>query len=260
MNGVMQLKISGDFTIIAAQKVSVTPQVIGHLKKIYAKEGSHVKAGQLLADIENLELSNIYEATKGELESQRASLDLLEAGSSPEEIDKARRLVDTKKAELYGTTRNDQERAVRRETIAKKDAELKNARLNNERSQSLVASGLIARNEADHDRTAYEVAQQELAEARGQLKILEEQTDRNQDIKRKELAQAQSELNILLAGPRKESIRAEKSRVTKLLEKLIPAIEEILEAGELPKPEAPEDSVPIAIPNEKSIGDAGHRS
>jgi CRISP-associated protein Cas1 len=49
-------------------------------------------------------------------------------------------------------------------------------------------------------------------------------------------------------------------RETNLLEKLIPAIDEILTAGELPKPEPHEEAVPVAIPNEKSIGDAGHRN
>jgi putative peptide zinc metalloprotease protein len=215
-----QLKTSGDFTIIAAQKVSVTPQVIGNLKKIYAEQGSQVRTGQLLAEIENLDLANAYEETKGELATQRASLDLLKAGSRPEEIEKARRLIETKKAELSNVTRNIQERALLQETIAKREAELANARLNFERSQSLLNAGLIARNEADRDRTAYEVQKKELAEAVGQVSILEEQTDRNQDIKRKELAQAQSELNILLAGSRKESIRAAASQATKLEEKL----------------------------------------
>ncbi len=215
-----ELKISGDFTIIATKKVAVTPQVVGNLKKIYVDQGIRVQAGQLLADIENLELSNSYEDTKGELASQRAALDLLEAGSRPEEIERAKKLVETKKAELDNATRIDQERAMLRETVAKKEAELTNARLSHERSQSLLKAGLIARNEADRDRTAYEVQQKELAEAKGQLSVLEEQTSRNQDIKRKELAQAQSELKILLAGSRKESIRAVESQVKKLEEKL----------------------------------------
>jgi putative peptide zinc metalloprotease protein len=215
-----QMKISGDFTIIAAQKVSVTPQVAGNLKKIYVEQGSRVRAGQLLADLENLELANTYEETKGELETQRASLDLLKAGSRPEEIEKARRLIETKKAELNNVTRNNQERAALGETIAKREASLANGRLNSERSQSLLKAGLIAQNDADRDRTTHEVQKKELAEALGQLSILEEQTDRNQDLKRKELAQAQSELNILLAGNRKESIRAVESQVKKLEEKL----------------------------------------
>jgi multidrug resistance efflux pump len=128
--------------------------------------------------------------------------------------------VDTKKAELFNATRVDQERSVLREIIAKRESELDNARLNNERNQDLLKDGLMARNEADRDRTIYEVKQKELAEARGQLSVLNEKTDRAQDIKRKELDQAKSELNIMLAGTRKESIRAVESQVNKLEEKL----------------------------------------
>lgn len=214
-----QFKISGDFTIIAARKIEVTPQVSGNLIKIFIEQGSRVRAGQMLAQLENLGLSNEYEETKGELASQRASLALLKAGSRPEEIEKARRSVDTKQAELRNASRIDQERGVLRETIAKREAELANALLNNERTQSLLKSGLIARVDADRDKTAYQVQQKELAAAKGQLNVLEEQMDRSRDIKRKELAQSQSELNILLAGARKESIQAVASQVAKLEEK-----------------------------------------
>ena len=166
------------------------------------------------------QIINGYEETRGELASQQASLDLLKAGRRPEEIETARRQVETKRAELYNATRVEQERALLRETISKRESELKNAQLNYERTLSLLNSGLIARIEADRDRTAFEVHQKELAEAKGQLSILEEQTDRNRDIKRKELAQAESQLNILLAGARKESLRASASQVSKLEEKL----------------------------------------
>lgn len=49
-------------------------------------------------------------------------------------------------------------------------------------------------------------------------------------------------------------------RKTRLLERIIPDIEEILAAGEIPRPEAPEESVGPAIPNPESLGDAGHRA
>lgn len=215
-----QLKISGDFTMLASNRASVTPEVSGNLKKIYVEQGTQVHTGDVLAEIENLEISNNYEDVKGELETQKASLDLLKAGTRPEEIERAKKVIETKNAELYNLARIDQERAVFRETIAKKEAELANARSTNERTQSLFKSGLIARTDVERDQTAYEVQQKELSEAKGQLNILEEQMDRNRDIKRKELAQAQSELNILLAGARKESIRATESQVKKLEEKL----------------------------------------
>ena len=48
-------------------------------------------------------------------------------------------------------------------------------------------------------------------------------------------------------------------RQSRLLDRIIPTIEEVLAAGELPKPEAPAESVAPAIPNKEGIGDAGHR-
>lgn len=49
-------------------------------------------------------------------------------------------------------------------------------------------------------------------------------------------------------------------RETKLLKKIIPAIEDILAAGELQPPEPFEEAVEPAIPNPESLGDAGHRA
>ncbi|MCK5241949.1 type I-E CRISPR-associated endonuclease Cas1 [bacterium] len=48
-------------------------------------------------------------------------------------------------------------------------------------------------------------------------------------------------------------------RQSKLLQKIIPTIEEVLSAGGMSKPEAPDESVKPAIPNKEGMGDAGHR-
>lgn len=48
-------------------------------------------------------------------------------------------------------------------------------------------------------------------------------------------------------------------RQQKILGKIIPTIEEILAAGELEPPKPPDDAQPIAIPEEKGLGDVGHR-
>ncbi len=48
-------------------------------------------------------------------------------------------------------------------------------------------------------------------------------------------------------------------RESKLLGKIIPAIEEILSAGGMEPPKVPKDAVQPAIPEDKSLGDAGHR-
>lgn len=51
----------------------------------------------------------------------------------------------------------------------------------------------------------------------------------------------------------------ESFRQTKLLQRIIPTIEQVLVAGGLPFPKRPEESVAPAIPNKEGIGDVGHR-
>jgi len=48
-------------------------------------------------------------------------------------------------------------------------------------------------------------------------------------------------------------------RTSQLLSKIIPTIEEVLDAGGLSRPEPSPESVPPAIPNKEQLGDAGHR-
>ena len=49
-------------------------------------------------------------------------------------------------------------------------------------------------------------------------------------------------------------------RQSRILDRIIPMIEEILAAGGIEVPEAPAESVEIAIPNKETIGDDGHRA
>ncbi len=63
-------------------------------------------------------------------------------------------------------------------------------------------------------------------------------------------------------NPEQEVRRAcrEVFRTTKLLTRIIPGIEEMLVAGEIPIPKAPEYAVGPAIPNKESLGDDDHRA
>lgn len=49
-------------------------------------------------------------------------------------------------------------------------------------------------------------------------------------------------------------------RSSNILGRIIPLIEEVLAAGEIKPPEMPPESVPPAIPNAETLGDAGHRA
>ncbi|HAY34737.1 MAG TPA: hypothetical protein DCY06_11460 [Bacteroidetes bacterium] len=74
------IKVNGEVSINPDQESKVGSIIPGRIKKIYVKEGSFVKAGQVLASIENLDLVNAqvdyleakheYEHTKLEYERQ----------------------------------------------------------------------------------------------------------------------------------------------------------------------------------------------
>jgi CRISPR-associated protein Cas1 len=49
-------------------------------------------------------------------------------------------------------------------------------------------------------------------------------------------------------------------RETRLLDRIIPGIEDMLGAGGIERPEAPADAIGPAFPDDKPLGDAGHRS
>lgn len=215
-----ELKVSGDFTIRSVERVLVSSQIEGTLRTILVDQGKTVRSGDLLAELENLELDNEYQETKGELTTREASLRLLLAGTRPEEIDKARKHVDTRQTELANVTRTQNEKASLQETVAKKEAERQNAGDIHERSKRLYDEKLISRNDLDRDKTSSEVKARELSEARSQLDVLEEKTERGRQLKNKELGESQSELKLLLAGSRKETIAVAQAEVNKLKEKL----------------------------------------
>jgi CRISPR-associated protein Cas1 len=48
-------------------------------------------------------------------------------------------------------------------------------------------------------------------------------------------------------------------RTSRLLDRIIPTIEEVLEAGEVARPEPPPDAQPVAFEDPEPSGDAGHR-
>jgi multidrug resistance efflux pump len=213
-----ELKVSGDFTILASKRMLVSPEVDGTLKAIYANEGQHVQASDVLAEMQNLDLNTSYEEMRGQLETKRAELELLNAGSRPEEIDRAAKMVETRKADMSTTLNVDQERRVLMDTVSKIQAQLANALKTAERSQQLYSQGLIPRADMEKDQTALEVLRNELAEAGGQLKVLAERTDRTYQVKRRELDEAQSALKLLQAGSRKEAIHQVETEITKLQE------------------------------------------
>jgi ABC exporter DevB family membrane fusion protein len=193
--GVLQRNGGGSGTVVAAappdasiaaagpglveplsEEVRVSAQVGGRLDRVLVDEGERVKAGQVLAIIDN----NDYRAR---VESARAELGRREA--------ERRKVVNGARA---------QERQEAAAAVAEADAVLENARSEQVRRENLLRERVISRAEAeDADRSA-RVARARADAARQRFALI--------DADAREEDRAQAEADVSLARARLEEARA----------------------------------------------------
>jgi HlyD family secretion protein len=121
--------------VIARNQVEVGSKITGRVVSLEVKEGDFVRQGQVIARLDDYELSAQVSQWQANLASAKARLAELEAGSRPQEIDRA-------KAEM--------ERA---------DADFKNAELNLRRVEALAQKGVVQQQSLDDAQARYEMAQ-----------------------------------------------------------------------------------------------------
>ncbi|MGB9435234.1 MAG: efflux RND transporter periplasmic adaptor subunit [Candidatus Acidiferrum sp.] len=81
--------ISADAVVFPLEQAVITPKITSTVRKFYVQRGSHVKQGQLLAELENADLSGAAEQGKGEYEEAQAGYVTTTQASLPQEIQKA---------------------------------------------------------------------------------------------------------------------------------------------------------------------------
>src|SRR6185369_2656712 len=132
---------------------------------------------------------------------------LLRAGSRREEIDRKQKVVETKKIELSNARRNNEQHNQLEQNLQRAKSELQLDQQTLKRTRDLVENGLVARADLDKAQTAVEVRQREIGEIEASIRALTEASDRETDLKTRELAEAESELKLTLVGNRSEQIR-----------------------------------------------------
>lgn len=120
--------------VIARQRVEVGSKITGRVIALLVKEGDFVRQGQIIARLEDSEIRAELHRAEASLVAAQVRLAELEAGSRPQEIERARAEV---------------ERA---------EAELRNAELNWHRLQQLAERGVVERQALDDARARYEMA------------------------------------------------------------------------------------------------------
>jgi HlyD family secretion protein len=93
----IQLVIGAQAILFPLQQAAIVPKISAPVQKFLIKRGSAVRAGQLLAVLENRDLSAAAQDTKGALDQAQAAYETTTAAGVPEEIQKAE--ADTQQAQ-----------------------------------------------------------------------------------------------------------------------------------------------------------------
>ncbi len=81
--------ISAEAVVYPLEQATIAPKISSTIKKFYVQRGARVKKGQLLAELENKDLSAAAESSKGDFELAEANYATTVGSSLPQQIQKA---------------------------------------------------------------------------------------------------------------------------------------------------------------------------
>jgi HlyD family secretion protein len=93
----ISLKVTADALLYPLQQAAIVPKISGPVKKFYVDRGSRVRAGQLLAELENRDLASAAAESHASFEQAEANYQTVARGTAPEELQKTELDVRTTK-------------------------------------------------------------------------------------------------------------------------------------------------------------------
>jgi RND family efflux transporter MFP subunit len=166
----MEIKLAFTADVLPAQQAAIFSKVSGYIRRIHAERGDFVNAGQLLVEIDDLEL-------RATVDQARAALATGEAG-----LEVARSTLEGNRA----TLENQQANLAKARAVADNDARQA------ERMKTLFERGLVAATDFENARTSAESSRAGLHAAEAQLRLAEVQIATAQSQVRLAEAQVQS--------------------------------------------------------------------
>ena len=167
----MEIKLAFTADIVAAKQAAIFSKVSGYIRRIHADRGDFVTAGQVLAEIDDLELQASTEQAQATLSSSQASLEM------------ARSTLEGNRANVENTRAN----------LAKAKAVADNDARQAVRMQTLFERGLVSATDWENARTTAESSRANVQSAEAQLRVAEMQIMTGESQIR--LSQAQVETN-----------------------------------------------------------------
>lgn len=138
--------ISGEAVVFPREQAVVMAKITSPIKKFLVQRGSRVRKGQLLAVLENADLSAAAEQGKGELEQAQADYSTTTGSSLPEQIQKAELDAAAAKAAFDAQQKiyDSRKELLRQGALPRRDVETAEVALAQARTQSEVAQKQLA--------------------------------------------------------------------------------------------------------------------
>src|SRR5437879_9118170 len=138
--------VSVEAVVFPHEQATVAPKITSPIRKFYVQRGARVKKGQLLAELENKDLSAAAESSKGDFEQADASYVTTVGASLPQQIQKAELDAVAAKSSFEAQqkvyeSRKDlfQQGAIPRKDMDSAEVAFLQARSQNEQAQSQLA-------------------------------------------------------------------------------------------------------------------------
>ena len=214
------IRVSGNIEVTDAE---VSFKIPGRVEARLVDEGETVKAGQTVARLDSVELTQEVAVRRADVQAVQAVLAELEAGSRPEEIAQAEASAEQAKARLDERLAGSrpEELSAAEAVLRRAKAETERARLDAERYEGLYKKEIVSAQQYDLARTAYETTLARQREAEEQFKLVKEGPRREQiEQARAAWSQAQERFLLVKKGPRRETIDQARARLQQAKEAL----------------------------------------
>ena len=205
------LHVSG---FIEAHEVRVGSRVGGRIAEVPAKEGDHVKKGDILLRLEPFDLLQRQAEAAAQLAAKQADYDRLTKGYRPEEIgqSQARRDQISAKLEALVAGPRKQEISTSEAHLILAQTQLKIAQSNHTRVKNAFETHSASQDDFDRAADTLNVAEANLRVRQQELDLLKEGTRKEDlDQARAQLAEAEQSLAMMKTGYRVEDIAAAKA-------------------------------------------------
>jgi len=161
--------ISAEAVLSPLQQAIITPKITSTIKTFLVQRGSRVRQGQLLAVLENADLTAAAEQSKGEFEQAEAGYDMSTGASIPQDLQKAELDATTAKISLDAAQKvyDSRKDLFQQGALPRRDLDTAEVALSQARNQYEVAQRQLEDRKRLGQKQALKSASGQLAAAKG---------------------------------------------------------------------------------------------